>query len=124
MQKYILIIGALAAALAVGLGAFGAHALSGFLENSGRQDTYETAVKYQFYHSLALLLIGAVMFRIEDALLPYAGMAMILGIIFFSGSLYLICFTGAAKLGMVAPVGGLLFIIGWLLLAGGIYRGL
>ena len=124
MQKYTLLLGAILAALAVGLGAFGAHALQDFLEQTGRSETYETAVKYQFYHSLALLLLGILMFRVNDVLLQYAGVSLVLGILLFCGSLYLICFTGFSKLGMVAPVGGLLFILGWLLLAAGIYRGL
>jgi uncharacterized membrane protein YgdD (TMEM256/DUF423 family) len=124
MQKFILIAGGLLAALAVGFGAFGAHALENFLRETNRLETYETAVKYQFYHALGLLILGLLMFRINDVSLHYAGVSLMLGILLFSGSLYLICFTGYTRLGMITPLGGLLFILGWLFLVVGIYRGL
>jgi uncharacterized membrane protein YgdD (TMEM256/DUF423 family) len=122
MQKFILVTGGLLLALAVGFGAFGAHALQSFLTETKRLETYETAVKYQFYHALGLLLVGLLLFRIQDVWLQYAGMSLMLGILLFSGSLYLICFTGFTRLGMITPLGGLLLILGWLLLVGGIYR--
>lgn len=98
------------------IGAFGAHALRATLESSGRLDTFETAVKYQFYHTLALLAIGLLMFRISDKLLDYAGISMIGGILIFSGSLYILCMTGIRWLGAITPIGGLLMIAGWVLL--------
>ncbi|MEO0331939.1 MAG: DUF423 domain-containing protein, partial [Bacteroidota bacterium] len=96
--------------------AFGAHALQATLESQGRIDTFETAVKYQFYHTLALLLIGLLMFRVQDKLLDYAALSMMGGILIFSGSLYILCLSGIRWLGAVTPLGGLLFIAGWILL--------
>ncbi len=116
MQKTILMSGAIFGALAVAFGAFGAHALKVMLEAAGRTDTFETAVKYQFYHALALLLVGVFMQRNQDVLLGYSGITFIIGTIIFSGSLYMICFTGVTRWGAVAPVGGLAFIVGWILL--------
>lgn len=117
MQKFVLIAAAALGALSVMIGAFGAHALQATLEAQGRVDTFETAVKYQFYHTLALLAIGLLMFRVQDKLLDYAALSMMGGILIFSGSLYILCLSGLRWLGAVTPVGGLLFIVGWVLLA-------
>lgn len=111
-----LAIGAAAGALAVGLGAFGAHALKPMLLETGRLDTYQTAVAYHFYHVFALLATGILMRQNSSRLLGYAATCFCIGIILFSGSLYLICFTGITKAGVVTPVGGLFFIAGWILL--------
>ena len=101
--------------LGVAIGAFGAHALRPLLEASHRFDTIETAVRYQFYHALALLGIGVLWAgRPELRSLGTAGGLWLGGVVLFSGSLYLLCFTGITKLGAVAPVGGLLLIGGWL----------
>ena len=112
--------GGILGALAVALGAFGAHALKGMLEASGRMETFETAVKYQFYHALAMVLVGILMQRAgtTDAvrLLGWSGNAFAFGVIIFSGSLYAICFTGITKFGATAPIGGLALIAGWILL--------
>ncbi|GLU56726.1 DUF423 domain-containing protein [Dyadobacter frigoris] len=118
-MKFIIQAGGIFGALAVALGAFGAHALKGMLEASGRMETFETAVKYQFYHALAMVLVGLLLQRAgEDAvkLLAWSGHAFIFGVIIFSGSLYAICFTGITKFGATAPIGGLLLIAGWILL--------
>lgn len=116
MQKIFFIAASLFGALSVGLGAFGAHALKNMLETSGRFETFETAVKYQFYHVLALLAVALLMFKIQNVLLYYAGWSFIAGIILFSGSLYILCFTGVTKWGAVTPLGGLAFIAGWILM--------
>jgi uncharacterized membrane protein YgdD (TMEM256/DUF423 family) len=111
--------GALLGGLAVALGAFGAHALRASLEAAGRFDTFETAVRYQFYHAIMLVVIGLLMQRAgEDATrwLGWSGYAFLGGVLIFSGSLYTICFTGITKFGAVAPIGGLLLVAGWLLL--------
>ncbi len=113
MQKTILIIAALMGALSVMIGAFGAHALKQTLTASGRQDVFETAVKYQFYHTFALLALGLLMFKIDDKMLEYAGYCFISGTIVFSGSLYILCLSGITKWGAITPIGGLLLIIGW-----------
>jgi uncharacterized membrane protein YgdD (TMEM256/DUF423 family) len=107
-------IAAIFGALAVSIGAFGAHALKPMLIESGRLDTFETAVDYQFYHTLALLLIGLLRTKFETRKLVWASNAMIGGIIIFSGSLYLICLTGWGILGAITPIGGMCFIAGWL----------
>ncbi|WBA43626.1 DUF423 domain-containing protein [Hymenobacter canadensis] len=115
--KLILQIAALLGALGVAIGAFGAHGLRAMLEASGRFDTFETAVRYQFYHTLALLAVGVLLHaRPELRLLGTAAWLWTSGVIVFSGSLYLLCFTGITKLGAVAPIGGLLLIAGWIAL--------
>ncbi len=115
--KLILQIAALLGGLGVAVGAFGAHGLRTMLEASGRFDTFETAVRYQFYHTLALLAVGVLLHvRPELRLLGTAAWLWIGGVIVFSGSLYLLCFTGITKLGAVAPIGGLLLIGGWIAL--------
>lgn len=124
MQKIILLIASVSGAISVMLGAFGAHAFKATLEASGRLETYETAVKYQFYHTIALLLIGVLMTRLESRSLDYAAIAMIVGIIIFSGSLYILCMTGIKWLGAITPIGGVAMIVGWVLLFLAVYRGL
>lgn len=123
-MKFFIQAGALFGALAVALGAFGAHALKAMLTASNRTDTFETAVKYQFYHALALVVVGLLMKGGDQnvqKLLNWSGYAFIGGILIFSGSLYAICFTGITKFGATAPIGGLLMILGWVLvlIAGG-----
>lgn len=117
MNKYIT-IGAFFGILAVVIGAFGAHGLENMLSTNALE-RYHTGVEYQFYHVGALLIIG-ILFNQDNKrhsrLLKFAGIAFTLGIILFSGSLYLYALTGIAKLGMITPFGGLAFIIGWFLL--------
>jgi len=122
MQKTVIITGAILGGLGVILGAFGAHALKETLTASGRLDTYETAVKYQMYHSLALVLLGIIMSQFEHKMLNYSAYAFIVGMVIFSGSLYILCATGITKLGAITPIGGLFLIAGWVLLALGIYK--
>lgn len=102
--------------IAVGLGAFGAHALKPKLEAEGTLATFQTAVQYQFFHTLALLFIGLMMTKYSQSWLTYSGYAMMVGVVIFSGSLYLLCFTGQKWLGAITPIGGVGFIIGWLFL--------
>jgi len=127
MHKFFLQSGAILGLLAVALGAFGAHALRASLEAVGRADTFETAVKYQFYHALALVAIGILLqlpATTADAARTYgwAGYAFLIGVLIFSGSLYALCFTGITKFGAVAPIGGLALIAGWALLLWGAAR--
>ncbi|MGJ3235537.1 DUF423 domain-containing protein [Marivirga sp.] len=121
-HKLIIIIGSISGAISVMLGAFGAHALKDSLTASGRLETYETAVKYQMYHSLAMILLGVLMLNFQHRFLNYASYSFLLGIIIFSGSLYALCATGITKLGAITPIGGLFLIAGWVLLAVGIYK--
>ena len=124
MQKIILLTASAFGALSVMIGAFGAHALRATLEAQGRLETFETAVKYQFYHTLALLIIGLLMYRISDKLLGYAGYSMIGGVLIFSGSLYILCLSGIRWLGAITPIGGVLMIVGWALLFWAVARSL
>ena len=113
--RLLLQLAALLGGLGVAIGAFGAHALRDMLVKAGRLDTFETAVRYQFYHVLALLAIGVLWAaRPELQSLGTTGWLWLGGILIFSGSLYALCFTGITKLGAVAPLGGLLLLAGWL----------
>ncbi|HEX9649249.1 MAG TPA: DUF423 domain-containing protein [Cyclobacteriaceae bacterium] len=114
MASKAIIIGSILGALAVAAGAFGAHALSEFLNESGRSVTYETAVKYQFYHSLLLILAGILGQKVSINIPVYL---IVFGILVFSGSLYLLIFTNASWFGIIAPFGGASLIAGWLSLA-------
>ncbi|MFD2718463.1 DUF423 domain-containing protein [Hymenobacter monticola] len=112
--RLLLQLAAVFGGLGVAIGAFGAHALHDTLVKAGRVDTFETAVRYQFFHVLALLAIGVLWAaRPELRGLGTTGWLWLGGIVVFSGSLYGICFTGITKLGAVAPLGGLLFLAGW-----------
>jgi uncharacterized membrane protein YgdD (TMEM256/DUF423 family) len=117
-----LLWGATMGGLAVAIGAFGAHALKPILDASGRAETFELAVRYQFYHALALLVTGVVMNQVESKLLRYCGLFFVLGIVFFSGSLYVLCFSGLGILGAITPIGGVFFILGWIFLFLGVYK--
>lgn len=113
MPQFI-VLGAILAAIAVMLGAFGAHGLKDSL-HAAQMAVYQTAVQYHFYHALGLILVGVSGLKSSQAL--WSGRVMFLGVLLFSGSLYLMTFTGMRWLGMITPVGGTAFIIGWLLLA-------
>lgn len=122
MQKFTLIAASISGALAVMIGAFGAHALRASLEAAGRMDTFETGVKYQFYHTLALLAIGLLMSHMDSKLLGYSAIAMVAGMLIFSGSLYILCLSGVSKWGAVTPFGGLSLIAGWVMLAIAVFK--
>jgi len=121
-QRNTILSGAIFGCAAVMVGAFGAHALKETLAATGRIDTYELAVRYQFYHALALVLVGLLMGQFGSKLLRYSGLSFFLGIILFSGSLYVLSFTGQTILGAVTPFGGLFFILGWVFLMIGVYK--
>lgn len=116
LQKNILLLGIALAGLGVVIGAFGAHALKDLLEQNQRLATFETAVKYQFYHALALILIAFLMFKIKHKFIALAAKSMLIGIFIFSGSLYALCLTNIKILGAITPFGGLAMITGWILL--------
>jgi uncharacterized membrane protein YgdD (TMEM256/DUF423 family) len=122
-----LAIGAIYGGLGVALGAFGAHALKAHLAEAALQ-TWQTAVSYQFVHALALLAVG-ILVRVSiasgaapDRLLNVAGSAFVIGVLFFSGSLYLLALGGPRWLGPVTPLGGVAFIVGWVTLALAAFR--
>lgn len=114
--KLILQLAAIFGALAVIFGAFGAHALEPFLLKTGRIETYETAVSYHFYHSLALMMVGILYQQNHQAKgLRLSAWFFLGGIIVFSGSLYLLCLSQITWLGAITPLGGIGFILGWIM---------
>ncbi|MES2387191.1 MAG: DUF423 domain-containing protein [Bacteroidota bacterium] len=115
-QKLILLIASAMGATAVIIGAFGAHALKTTLAASNRADTFETAVRYHFYHAFAMLAAGILINQFPGKYIGAAGWCFSLGTLVFSGSLYILCLTGITKLGAITPIGGLLMIAGWVLL--------
>jgi uncharacterized membrane protein YgdD (TMEM256/DUF423 family) len=122
MSKIFLILGSSFAGLAVAIGAFGAHALKSVLEATNRMETFETAVKYQFYHAIALLVLGLLMQKFDHRMFTWAGYGFVAGIILFSGSLYILSLSGVTKWGAVTPLGGIAFLIGWITLIIGITK--
>ncbi len=108
--------GAVFAFLAVALGAFGAHALRGHLAPA-ELAVWETAVRYQMYHALGLMAVGWVSSRWPGRAARAAGWLLAVGIVLFSGSLYVLVLTGQRWMGFVTPFGGVAFLCGWGLLA-------
>ena len=121
-MKFFIQAGAILGLIGVALGAFGAHALRTMLDATGRAATFETAVKYQFYHALTLVLVGILMQLFGSTnpatakLLGWAGNSFLIGTVIFSGSLYVLCLTGITWLGAITPLGGVALIAGWALL--------
>lgn len=121
-SRTTLLTAAILGALAVILGASGAHALKPMLEEMGSVHTFELANRYHFYHVLALMGTGILMNFYPAKSLQRAAMFFLLGIVFFSGSLYALSFVKLKALGPLTPVGGVFFIIAWVFLAAGIWR--
>jgi uncharacterized membrane protein YgdD (TMEM256/DUF423 family) len=128
MQRYQiwLLIGAVLGGLAVATGAFGAHGLDSHLKKDTSLesatvnrllDNWETAARYQMYHAIGLLAVGFVACRRCGLAIHLAGAAMTLGTLIFSGCLYALVLSGEKWLGMIVPIGGVLMIAGWVLLA-------
>jgi uncharacterized membrane protein YgdD (TMEM256/DUF423 family) len=111
--------------LAVALGAFGAHGLKKIVPAEAIT-TFETGVRYQFYHTFALLAVAILFEKCSPRMMRYAGICFITGIILFSGSLYVLTAmeatdaVGLSSIGIITPFGGLFFIAGWICLLGGI----
>ncbi len=120
MNKTALILGFIFAGLGVVIGAFGAHALKPMMDAS-QQSTFETGVRYQMYHSFALIAIGLLGAHLGNSNLQYPTLFFTLGILCFSGSLYALSLlqmkgiVGLTGVGIITPIGGLFFIIGWVL---------
>jgi len=113
MAKLFITLASLSGMLAVTFGAFGAHALRSRLDEHAL-GVYQTAVQYHFYHSLALLAVGVIaLSQPQTALLRSSGYLFVVGIVVFSGSLYLLSISGMRWLGAITPLGGLAFIAGW-----------
>ena len=120
-MKTLLVLGALNGALAVILGAFGAHGLKARVDES-MLATWATASEYHFYHALALLLAGLLAKTYGVSNLVTAGWVMFAGMLVFSGSLYILVLTGQKWLGAITPLGGTALIIGWLMLAWSLFK--
>ena len=122
MDRIFFGLGAALAGVAVALGAFGAHWLR---EKLSVEDLaiFETGVRYQMYHALALMVVAWAASRWEASQIHWAGWLFVVGIVVFSGSLYTLVLTGQRWLGAVTPIGGLAFLAGWLLLSWSAFRG-
>lgn len=114
MMKLFIILGALCTMMSVGTGAFGAHGLEGKLSDK-YMSVWEKAVNYQMYHGLGLIIIGVIS-GTTSINVNWAGWLIFLGVVFFSGSLYILALTQIRILGAITPIGGVLFIAGWLML--------
>jgi uncharacterized membrane protein YgdD (TMEM256/DUF423 family) len=122
MKNPIIAIGALFGAVSVALGAFGAHALNPILTPYALS-IFQLSAQYMIIHALIIVAVGLLHAHHPDVRLPTLAVAFSLGIVFFSGSLLLIAFTGVAAFGAIAPIGGSLLIFGWLRLAWIAFRG-
>jgi uncharacterized membrane protein YgdD (TMEM256/DUF423 family) len=121
MHKIHLVLGSILAGLGVVLGAFGAHKLKQIVPPE-TVSSYQTGVQYQMYHAFALLIVGILSERLSSNLINWAGAFFVIGIVLFSGSLYLLASlkamdkVGVSGIGIITPIGGLMFIVGWILL--------
>jgi len=124
MGKWFLLWGGLQAFLAVALGTFGAHALKERLSVE-MTAIYHTSVQYHFYHALGLLAVGLIALHLSSSSwISWAGGLMLAGILLFSGSLYLLALTGVRWLGMITPLGGMAFLLAWLCVVVGVWKGM
>lgn len=121
MTRLFLFWGAVNAALAVAMGAFGAHGLKQSIEPA-LLAVYQTGAQYHLFHALGLLLVGVIARARGDRLLAVSGWMLLAGMVLFSGSLYLLAITGERWLGAITPLGGTAFILAWLLLAVAAWR--
>lgn len=128
MHKKFIIIAAIFGALAVVIGAFGAHGLQSMTQDEKILHSFQTGAQYQMYHVLALLAVGILFEKFQNKKLIWAGNCFIIGILLFSGSIYALAFlkingSDLVKiLGPITPLGGLFFIAGWLLLLLGVSK--
>ncbi|MGX6445466.1 DUF423 domain-containing protein [Neobacillus sp. K501] len=115
-MKVFIIIGAINAFLAVALGAFGAHGLKDKLEPK-YLDIWQTGVQYQMFHAVGILVVGLLLSKVAASTqFTWSGWLMLVGIIFFSGSLYLLSLTKVGVLGAITPIGGVCFLAAWVMI--------
>lgn len=114
-MKFFMLFGAINGFLAVALGAFGAHGLEGKITEKALA-TWEKAVHYQMFHAIALFIIGFIATKIDAMSVMWAGIFFSIGVVLFSGSLYIYSTTGIKQLAMITPFGGVFFLVGWVLL--------
>ncbi|MCC5831741.1 MAG: DUF423 domain-containing protein [Chlamydiales bacterium] len=112
-NKWLLCLGAFLGLIGVAAGAFGAHALKNKLDQN-MLSVFEVGVRYQMYHALAIVLVAGLSLLLPGSLLTLSGWFFIGGTVIFSGSLYLLAFTGIGTFGAVTPIGGLFLLLGWL----------
>jgi uncharacterized membrane protein YgdD (TMEM256/DUF423 family) len=122
MVKFWFISAAISGFLSVALGAFGAHSLKNILDEYGKS-IYEKAVFYQMFHTTALFAVGGMQHLTKDTSFSIAGWGFFVGIILFSGSLYVMATTGIKWLGAITPIGGVAFLLGWFWLVLTIIKG-
>ena len=120
-MKLFLLVGSIFAALSILFGAFGAHFLKEKL-SSDQLVVFEIATRYMMYHSFGLLIFGLLGYILTEKITYVPGMMMIVGIVIFSGSLYLVSLGGFKKFGMITPIGGVILIASWLIFAYNIYK--
>ena len=117
MDRNFVMMGAVLMFLGVGAGAFGAHGLAAYFERfPDLEATYETAVRYHLIHALAILITAWIVTEYNANFATWAGWLFLVGIILFSGSLYLLVFTQMRWLGAITPLGGLAFLAGWVMI--------
>lgn len=122
-KKIILLIAMISGALVVALGAIGSHALKDLLLLNNRVETYETAIRYHAFHTIALFCIGILIRLLRSNQLFYGAYCMLAGMVLFSGSLYGLSLSNHLYLAYITPLGGILLITSWLILFYGIYKG-
>jgi uncharacterized membrane protein YgdD (TMEM256/DUF423 family) len=120
--KIILMVAAISGALVVGLGAIGSHALEETLAASGRTGTYQTAIRYHSFHTLAILFSGLLSMHVRSRHITSGIYLMFAGMVLFSGSLYLLSLWNKFWLVYITPAGGILLILSWIMLFAGIYK--
>ena len=120
-MKLFIILGAVNAFIAVALGAFGAHGLEGKIPDKYLA-TWNTAVDYQMFHAAGLLIIGLLAGKITSPLINWSGWMMFIGIIIFSGSLFVLSVTQIKVLGAITPIGGVSFLAAWILMIIAAYK--
>lgn len=120
-MKLFIILGAVNAFIAVALGAFGAHGLEGKIPDK-YLETWNTAVQYQMFHAAGLLVIGLLAGKISSPLINWSGWLMFIGIIIFSGSLFVLSVTQIKVLGAITPIGGVSFLAAWVLMIIAAYK--